>query len=138
MRAVTDESWAARASDSFRARKASGPGQKPGPRERSNGERHFGRTILNEFSPFSTVVLTPQRFHLGELLGHAEELDGHLSAAAFGFRPGKFDGGQEETTLEVIVAKQRNGPTGEVTLSFLKPYMRYENYAAEVGGYGVE
>jgi replicative DNA helicase len=38
----------------------------------------------------------------------------------------------------VIVAKQRNGPTGEVTLSFLKQYMRYENYAGEVGGYGVE
>lgn len=48
-------------------------------------------------------------------------------------RPGKFDGGIEDNVLEVIVAKQRNGPTGEVTLSYLKQYMRYENYAADVG-----
>ncbi|HEY2787405.1 MAG TPA: DnaB-like helicase C-terminal domain-containing protein [Fimbriiglobus sp.] len=50
-------------------------------------------------------------------------------------RPGKFDGGQEDNQLEVIVAKQRNGPTGEVMLTYLKQYMRYENYAGEMGGY---
>jgi replicative DNA helicase len=31
-----------------------------------------------------------------------------------------------------LIAKQRNGPTGDVTLAYLKQYMRYENYA--VGG----
>ena len=30
--------------------------------------------------------------------------------------------------IEVIVAKQRNGPVGEVTLAFSKPFMRFENY----------
>jgi len=50
-------------------------------------------------------------------------------------RPGKFDGGQEDNILEVIVAKQRNGPTGDITLAYLKKYMRYENYAAD-GGFG--
>lgn len=49
-------------------------------------------------------------------------------------RPGKFDGGTEDNVLEVIVAKQRNGPTGEVTLTYLKQFMRYENYAADIGG----
>jgi replicative DNA helicase len=48
-------------------------------------------------------------------------------------RPGKFDGGQDDNVLEVIVAKQRNGPTGEVTLTYLKQFMRYENYAADAG-----
>jgi len=48
-------------------------------------------------------------------------------------RPGKFDGGQEDNVLEVIVAKQRNGPTGEITLTYLKQFMRYENYAADAG-----
>ena len=46
-------------------------------------------------------------------------------------RPGKFDGGVEDNVIEVIVAKQRNGPTGEVTLAYLKQFMRYENYAAD-------
>jgi replicative DNA helicase len=49
-------------------------------------------------------------------------------------RPGKFDGGQEDNVLEVIVAKQRNGPTGDITLRYLKEYMRYENFAADDRG----
>lgn len=52
-------------------------------------------------------------------------------------RPGKFDGGVEDNIIEVIVAKQRNGPTGEVTLTYIKQYMRYENYAGQ-GTFGIE
>ncbi len=52
-------------------------------------------------------------------------------------RPGKSDGGVEDNTIEVNVAKQRNGPTGEITLSYLKQFMRYENFA--VGdGYSID
>src|SRR4051794_30632502 len=51
-------------------------------------------------------------------------------------RPGRFDGGLEDNIIEVIVAKQRNGPTGEVTLAYLKQYMRYENYAGD-GALGI-
>ena len=40
-------------------------------------------------------------------------------------------GPARRTTIEVIVAKQRNGPTGEVTLTYLKQFMRFENYAVE-------
>jgi replicative DNA helicase len=47
-------------------------------------------------------------------------------------RPGMYEGGQEDNIIEVLIAKQRNGPTGDVTLAYLKQYMRYENYA--VGG----
>jgi replicative DNA helicase len=45
-------------------------------------------------------------------------------------RPEMYEPGQHEGTVEVIVAKQRNGPTGELTLTYLKQYMRFEDYAA--------
>jgi replicative DNA helicase len=48
-------------------------------------------------------------------------------------RPGKFDGTQDDNILELIIAKQRNGPTGEVTLTYLKQFNRYENYIADAG-----
>ena len=52
-------------------------------------------------------------------------------------RPGKFDGTQEDNILEVIIAKQRNGPTGDITLTYIKQYMRYENYIADAGFNGM-
>jgi replicative DNA helicase len=36
----------------------------------------------------------------------------------------------EKGTAEIIVAKQRNGPTGEVKLTFLGEYTRFENYTS--------
>ncbi len=44
-------------------------------------------------------------------------------------RPDRYEPGQHEGMIEVIIGKQRNGPTGEVTLAYLKQYMRFENYA---------
>jgi replicative DNA helicase len=32
---------------------------------------------------------------------------------------------------ELILAKQRNGPTGEIALTFLKEYTRFENRVRE-------
>jgi replicative DNA helicase len=46
-------------------------------------------------------------------------------------RPELHEPGQHEGIFEVNVGKQRNGPTGEVTLMYLKQFMRFENFAVE-------
>jgi replicative DNA helicase len=46
-------------------------------------------------------------------------------------RPEMYEPGQHEGTVEVMIAKQRNGPTGEITLTYLKQFMRFENFAVE-------
>src|SRR5262249_25624108 len=51
-------------------------------------------------------------------------------------RPEMHDAGQHEGVIEVTVAKQRNGPVGEVTLTYLKQYMRYENHAGGLPPFG--
>ena len=41
-------------------------------------------------------------------------------------------------TAELIIAKQRNGPTGVVKLAFIREFTRFENLAAGAGGGGGE
>jgi replicative DNA helicase len=48
-------------------------------------------------------------------------------------RQARVDKSVEDNTLEVLVEKQRNGPTGAITLAYQRGYMRYENFAAEAG-----
>ena len=44
-------------------------------------------------------------------------------------RPEMHEPGQHEGIVELNVAKQRNGPTGEITLTYIKQFMRFENFA---------
>jgi replicative DNA helicase len=54
-------------------------------------------------------------------------------------RPEQNEPGKQEGAIDVIIAKQRNGPTGEISLAFVKQYMRFENFAVEAPfGYGGE
>jgi replicative DNA helicase len=48
----------------------------------------------------------------------------------FIYREELYDKNNEDVKgkAEVIVEKQRNGPTGTITLTFLGEYTRFENY----------
>jgi replicative DNA helicase len=61
-------------------------------------------------------------------------LEQDADVVAFIYRDEVYN--KEETnphkgTAEVILAKQRNGPTGDVLLTFLSVYTRFENMAPE-------
>jgi replicative DNA helicase len=44
-------------------------------------------------------------------------------------RPEYHEPGQHEGIVEIIIGKQRNGPTGDVTLMYEKQYMKFQNMA---------
>jgi replicative DNA helicase len=51
-------------------------------------------------------------------------------------RKDRVDPAQPNDEIELIVGKQRNGPTGEIMLTYVRSNMRYENYAPDtLGGY---
>jgi replicative DNA helicase len=80
---------------------------------------------------YDLTVPGPANFIANNIITH-NSLEQDADTVLLLHRPGKYDGGQEDNLIEVIIAKQRNGPTGEITLAYLKQFMRYENYA--VGG----
>jgi replicative DNA helicase len=45
-------------------------------------------------------------------------------------RPEIYEQGRSDGLVEVLVEKQRNGPTGEVRLMYVKQFMRFENMAS--------
>jgi replicative DNA helicase len=47
-------------------------------------------------------------------------------------RPEMFEPGQHEGTVKIIIGKQRNGPTGEVMLTYVKQFMRFENFTVGI------
>ena len=51
------------------------------------------------------------------------------------YREEQYNPGARPGEADLIVAKQRNGPTGTVTVTFLKNYLRFEDRAGHEGGF---
>jgi replicative DNA helicase len=47
---------------------------------------------------------------------------------AFIYRESAYNPKSEDKTATITIAKQRNGPIGEIKLTFLSEYTRFENY----------
>jgi replicative DNA helicase len=65
-------------------------------------------------------------------------LEQDADVVIFIYRPEMYDKKTDPGVAEILVRKQRNGPTGEVKLTFIAEYARFENYSriseADLGG----
>jgi replicative DNA helicase len=84
---------------------------------------------------FDLTVPGPHNFVANGVVVH-NSIEQDADTCMMLHRPAKFDKSQDDNVLEVHLAKQRNGPTGQVTLTYLRQYMRYENFAADLGTAG--
>lgn len=84
---------------------------------------------------FDLTVPGPHNFVANGVVVH-NSIEQDADTVMMLHRPARFDKSQEDNILEVHLAKQRNGPVGQITLTYLKQYMRYENYAADLGTTG--
>jgi replicative DNA helicase len=85
---------------------------------------------------FDLTVPGPANFVANDIVVH-NSIEQDADTVMLLHRPEMHEPGQHEGVIEVIVAKQRNGPTGDVTLTYLKQFMRFENFAVEAPfGYG--
>src|ERR1700733_1406909 len=70
-------------------------------------------------------------------LRESGSIEQDADVVAFIHREEYYDRDNEDVKgkAEIIVAKQRNGPTGSVHLAYIADYTRFENLASDMGGY---
>ncbi len=94
---------------------------------------------------FDLTVPGPHNFVANDVIAH-NSIEQDADVVAFIYRAERYgitvdeNGNSTEGLGEIIIEKQRNGPTGNVTLAFVKQFARFENlttyYAAPgSGGY---
>jgi len=70
-------------------------------------------------------------------LRESGSIEQDADVVAFIHREEYYDRDNEDVKgkAEIIVAKQRNGPTGSIQLAYIADYTRFENLASDLGGY---
>jgi replicative DNA helicase len=76
---------------------------------------------------FDLTVPGPANFVANDIIAH-NSIEQDADTVFMLHRPDRYEPGQHEGIIEVIVAKNRNGPVGEVTLAYIKQYLRFEDF----------
>jgi replicative DNA helicase len=66
-------------------------------------------------------------------LRESGSLEQDADVVMFIYRPEVYDDSEEEGRADIIIGKQRNGPTGTVRLTFRKEITRFEDWTEEPG-----
>ena len=79
---------------------------------------------------YDMTVPGPSNFVANDMIVH-NSIEQDADTVMLLHRPDYYEPGQNEGVIEIIIGKQRNGPTGEVTLTYLKKFMRFYDFAVE-------
>ena len=92
---------------------------------------HSPRTAITDFGAVAHSFASDVARHGGTVLLEFDVvgIEQDSDTVMLLHRPDRYEPGQHEGVVEVIIGKQRNGPTGEITLAYIKQYMRFENFA---------
>jgi len=81
---------------------------------------------------FDLTVPGPHNFVANDIIAH-NSIEQDADVVLFIYRPERYgitvdeNGNSTEGIAEIIIGKQRNGPTGTVRLAFINQYARFEN-----------
>ncbi|MEK7406275.1 MAG: replicative DNA helicase [Acidobacteriota bacterium] len=93
--------------------------------------------VLSQLSRAPEVRQGDHRPQLSDLR-ESGSIEQDADVVAFIFREEMYKPDREDLrgTTELMIAKQRNGPTGKINLLFLKQFTRFENLTADLGEEG--
>ncbi len=87
-----------------------------------------------ETEVFDLTVENLHNFEVNGLLAH-NSIEQDADVVAFIYREDYYKPTEENAGMaELLISKQRNGPTGTVKLAFLKEFTRFENYYGDYDG----
>ncbi len=78
----------------------------------------------SEDEVFDLTVPGPSNFVAGDVIAH-NSIEQDADTVMMLHRPDRYEPGQREGEIEVIIAKQRNGPTGEIVLGYERQFFRF-------------
>jgi replicative DNA helicase len=81
---------------------------------------------------FDLTVPGPANFVANDIIVH-NSLEQDSDVVMLLHRPELYEPGEKEGVVEIIIGKQRNGPTGTVTLTYQKQFMAFEDFSVDTG-----